>query len=368
MFKNALALLLGLLISLLIFEGFLRIFNPFPFRVKGTRIYLQTNRKILIPNDRFKGEPSTIIHTKNSLGFRGPEKPKDFSQYLSIIAVGGSTTECYYLPDNETWPYQLGEKLNGSLSNVWVNNAGLDGNSTFGHIVLLEDFLIKIKPKIALFLVGINDVARDDMNDFDKERNLSNSNGLKSVLRHSEIVYLAANIARVFHASRSKISHGIIDFAKARYFTVTDSDIKAETERHRLKYIPAYKERLIKIISLCRANNIEPVIISQPSLIGKGFDDITGANLETIEYDKNINGRMQWEILQQYNAAAADVCREKGVFFISLADKMPKSSNYFYDNYHFSGKGAVKVAEIIASELSPYLSDKYKIFLKGGKL
>jgi hypothetical protein len=80
-----------------------------------------------------EGLEARIVHRKNSLGFRGPELPADYAERLSIIAVGGSTTECFYIPDGKTWPDLPADSLGGNFSGLWLDNAGLDGHSTWGH-------------------------------------------------------------------------------------------------------------------------------------------------------------------------------------------------------------------------------------------
>ncbi len=70
------------------------------------------------------------------------------------------------LSDDKTWTARLGKRLEESFRRVWINNAGLDGHSTFGHIVLLEDHLSKLYPKVALFPIGVGDVARAPMEEW----------------------------------------------------------------------------------------------------------------------------------------------------------------------------------------------------------
>ena len=48
--------------------------------------------------------PSRV--TANSLGIRGPELPPREAGYR-LLCLGGSTTECHYLDDEETWPHLL---------------------------------------------------------------------------------------------------------------------------------------------------------------------------------------------------------------------------------------------------------------------
>ena len=84
------------------------------------------------------------MHTKNSLGFRGAPPPRDFPDYLTIITIGGSTTECFYLSDGRTWPDLLGQNLSREFNRVWVNNAGLDGATTYRHLILMEDYVVTL--------------------------------------------------------------------------------------------------------------------------------------------------------------------------------------------------------------------------------
>ena len=87
--------------------------------------------------------------------------------FASGIELDG-TTACVTLTDGRTWPDVLARGLAAdSPRPVWLNNAGIDGHSTFGHQILLETHLKKFRPDFIVFLVGVNDVGREDLNDFD---------------------------------------------------------------------------------------------------------------------------------------------------------------------------------------------------------
>src|ERR1700722_1272842 len=107
------------IIVLLLMELALRIYDPFHFRIKGDKILLPINeRETIINRINPKLDPE-IVNTRNSLGFRGPEAPKDSVpgdrqagvgarvKALTVITIGGSTTECHFLSDSLTWPYLL---------------------------------------------------------------------------------------------------------------------------------------------------------------------------------------------------------------------------------------------------------------------
>ena len=114
--KNLLVLLISLILVLGLCELILRIYNPLGFRIKGDKIILPINKKEIIHHEHGLGKlDKVVIHQRNSLGFRGPEPPADFSRDLTIVTVGGSTTECFDLAEDKTWPHDLGRELAARL-------------------------------------------------------------------------------------------------------------------------------------------------------------------------------------------------------------------------------------------------------------
>lgn len=364
-FKNFLAVLFGLLVSTIILETFLHFYNPFRARVKGNKIILPSNQKFIEKNQQLSPLKidSLIVHTKNSLGFRGEEKPYDLEKYISIIAVGGSTTECLYLSDGKDWPNILGKLLNNSF-NVWINNAGLDGHSTFGHQILIEDYLSKIKPDYIIFLVGVNDVGRDDLNQYDYGNLVYDSENITEWFENnSEIISTYININRILKAQSRGIGHWDMDLKNMGKIEFPDVAKDSIINLH-FPHVEKYKNRVYSLINTCRKSGIEPVFCTQPLVAGIGIDSLTGVDIETIKqpdffsFERSINGKIMWEVMQLYNSALIKVCRENNVLAIDLGNKIPKNSLYFYDNMHFSNQGAVKVAEILYEELLPYFKNR----------
>src|SRR5579871_2002617 len=118
---NLLALGIGLVAALLLLEVLLHFYNPFQARIKGNRIVLLTNKQYHIKNDIIPSLDPVVYQTRNSVGFRGSNPPPDLASKLSIISVGGSTTQCFFLSDGKTWTALLGQRLNNSFHDVWVN-------------------------------------------------------------------------------------------------------------------------------------------------------------------------------------------------------------------------------------------------------
>ena len=347
----------------LLLEIGLRIYNPFHFRLKGDKIVLVANQKQIIRNRINPKLDSTIINTRNSLGFRGPELPPDSSSLLRIITIGGSTTECHFLNDERTWPYLLGKKLSDSLRNCWLNNAGLDGHSTYGHMVLLNGHVKQLRPSVVLFLTGINDVESDNPTFHDK----LNTRGAYSDWRHyifenSEVLNLALNLARGWKAQKfNNTTNHLLVLDSSRRLRLPETVIRTRLERQ-APYLDAYRQRLQQLADTCLAWHILPVFLTQANQFGVGRDPLTGTDLELYPADPAdpaMNGRLIWDMLEEYNDVVRTMCIEKGLPMIDLARDLPKNSLYFYDMSHFTDKGAEKVASIVDSALVPLLEKKF---------
>ena len=345
----------------------LHIYNPFSSRVKGDRIVLPVNMAYRFTNDKIPSLDQSIVHSKNSLGFRGPNAPANFAEHLTIITVGGSTSECCYLSDGKTWPHHLSNRLLQSFDKLWVNNAGLDGHSTFGHTVLMRDYITDLQPKVVVFLVGINDVGRAGPQRRDNRiLKHSDEGGIKGVLKtganYSEIMLVCLNIIRARQAHDRGIDHRNIDLKTRPSLEQTAEQIDDALAAHSPAFLAGYQQRLENLIRIAQVSNIEPVLVTQPSLLGMGIDPKTGINLATLETFEERSGALDWKLLEKYNGITRQVAADGDIPLIDLAKKMPKSSEFFYDFYHFNDAGAEVVAEIIASDLAAVLEDKFPGF------
>ncbi|MFC1646825.1 hypothetical protein ACFL1A_00945, partial [Patescibacteria group bacterium] len=131
-------------------------------------------------------------------------------------------------------------------------------------------------------------------------------------------------------------------------------------------YIQSYTNRLKQLMVLTKESGIDPVLITQPAVYGYAVDDVTGTDLSKIviegangEIGEGLSGKEKWELLELYNNVTRKVARQEGILLIDLAQKMPKSTKYYYDYIHFTNDGAVLVADIIYSDLCPYLEKKH---------
>jgi lysophospholipase L1-like esterase len=359
MIKNLKALLFGLLVALVLCEIVLRIYNPFTNFTKQGKLVLPASQQTVFENKWIKQLDEKIHYSRNVLGFRGPMPTDSISKISSIITIGGSTTECRFLSDSTTWPFLLGEELKDSIPDLWLNNAGIDGHSTFGHLLLMKEYIIKLKPKYIVLLTGVNDVETKKPESFD----LMNENKLqyssvkaffKSLLNKTEIGATAFQLYNIRSAYKKGLIHKEVDFKQLKDTTYTPAYIQETTSKQK-NYLSGYRSRLQEIITLCKANNIKLILLTQPSLYGSYVDSSTGIRMDLKFHESNVgkNNLLQEQVLEEYNNVIRSFSTQATV--IDLAKLMPKNTAYYYDFIHFNKQGAAKVAEIVAPALQQVL-------------
>jgi hypothetical protein len=178
--------------------------------------------------------------------------------------------------------------------------------------------------------------------------------------KNSELANLLGNFVRAKRAKTNHLSDTYIDLNNKKFdtLTVSNESISDKIKQHEREWIPNYKKRLDSIVKVSRENRIDLVLLTQPSLVGKGVDPVTGADLEKHRVYGNVSGLEWWKIMERYNDITRQTARENHIFLIDLAVTMPKSSLYFYDLVHFTNEGAEKVSEIIYDGLSTYLTKR----------
>jgi lysophospholipase L1-like esterase len=350
------ALLAGILAAVALLECGLRILEPFPVRVLGDRIILAANREWRYDGPAGALVDPVVVHRRNNIGFRGEDYlPSQDS--LRLFAVGGSTTACTYLSEGKTWPDRLRQRLQESFPSVWLNNAGLDGHSTFAHQILLRDHLARYQPDVLLLLTGINDMGRRDL--AKPERSEARRRGLGGAFERSEIAGLVTALIRSRSARERRISHNTEGLKKTWLVdweldpTAVSSIVSAADAE-----LDGYRERLYGLVREGQQLGAEVVLLTQPSLYGPGIDDRTQLDLGAIYVD-GVDGETAWDMLERYNDVTRSVAKAAEIPVIDLASTLVKSSRFYYDTIHFTNEGADRVAALVYRELCPFLAVRF---------
>lgn len=333
--------------TVLLLEVALQIHNPITIRLRGDRIMLPVNARYTVTNAPETGLDPVVVQRRNALGFRGPDVPPDFASRLSIVTIGGSTTENMPLADDKTWTAVMGAELARVRPDVWVNNAGLAGHSTIGHLVLLDSYVVPLHPRIVLFLTGFNDIGLAPT-----ASPAPFAGWWNWWARYSEVVNLAWKFDRVRRGRHLRFDGTPYDVRTVPRRETPEEVISTLIGEH-TSFIDGYHTRLAALVARSRRAGIEPILMTQPMLAGEAIDPSTGVNLATItDDDFALSGLAYWRLLERYNDATRLLARQTKTDLIDLAHLLPKDSRLFVDLVHFSNAGAAEVGHIAATRLA----------------
>lgn len=362
--KNGMLVVAAFVFSLVVIEIVLRIYNPFIFTVAGDKVILPENRRYEIV---LKGVPKLeekILHTKNSIGMRGEEPPENFADALTLVTIGGSTTESFYITDGKPWPRRLEARLRAHAPKTWLGNAGYSGHSTYGHIFLMEQFVSMLRPDVAIFLIGINELGLTSQRSFDKSLNRAALNfdnfksGIRSLLLKSEVAVLGLNLYRRFKASRLNFTKTQTDFVTVRRVEPDANKSKRIIAEHLEEYVRAYEARLRTLTKLTVDAGIMPILVTQPLVYGPDKDPTTGLWLGDVASAQH-DGITLWRVLELYNDTTRRIAAEKNILLVDLGHLFPKDSKYYYDHVHFTVLGSDLVAKIIFPAICKAVQEKF---------
>src|SRR5262245_43873284 len=124
------------------------------------RLNLIRNRVLTYDVSGLYDSPAAAItYSRDRYGLRG-DYGGDPAR-IELLTIGGSTTDQRAIGDGATWQDVLSRRAAAAGRPLVVANAGVDGQSTVGH---LKDFdwwfpsIPGLKPTRILFFVGLNDV------------------------------------------------------------------------------------------------------------------------------------------------------------------------------------------------------------------
>jgi lysophospholipase L1-like esterase len=358
MLKNLKFLFLKVVISLFIIELALQFYNPFPSVVRGDKIVLRSNSKSVYKNTLNDKLDEEIIVSTNSLGLRGPELDIHNEKAPRLITVGGSTTHCLYNSDDKTWVYQLYKSLKEKGKDYWVNNAGLSGQSSIGHKILVEDHLAALKPDYTLFFIGLNDVLCDYKGITDAQFNLfdaaSTTGKMKTFLYKSELFGLVTNTLKKRFTREQNFDYNLeYDFAKMQSSSLTQDQRATAYQTFIDKHILEYNNRIESLLATCKVNEVKPILVTHPSPFGNYIDNATQLNMNNVLSNSfpKFDGYVFAKVLSRYNTETIEIAKKHNIQYIDMDSIMVKGSEYYFDELHFSDLGNQVFAKMLAKEL-----------------
>ena len=128
-----------------------RIYDPFCHKIPQPNLV----EKFQITNDT----DEWVIFRLNEYGMRGPSVKDPAGDKLTLVFLGGSTTENYRFNERDTFPFLTGKRLEKSIGQpVRVFNAGMSGATTGHSLSRLQHQVLDLHPDMIVVCHAVNDL------------------------------------------------------------------------------------------------------------------------------------------------------------------------------------------------------------------
>jgi lysophospholipase L1-like esterase len=380
--QRALAVMLSVFLAIGLMEIALRIALP-----ARKKFYVWPPSTVQLTNPDPKHMPGVsgpARFTVNAVGARGRELGPEPEH--RILAVGGSTTECAYLDDGETWTALVAAALPRTADGrpVWIGNIGKSGHTSRDHVVQLKRYAPQI-PKLdtVTVLVGVNDVtstlAQDPwptpapITDAAAERQqfrkafvitpgrIQDAGFDEPAYKHTVLYQMAKRVSARLASRRA--TRGLAQDEFGAVYGTWREHRRGGRIRDRAPDLAGplaeYRRNLETLADLAAARSLRLVLITQPTLWRA---DLSKAELDLLwlggvgDFQQEpghdyYSAAVLAETMARFNDVLLDVCRARNLPCLDLAAKLPKNTTIFYDDCHYTEAGSGVVAEIVAAHL-----------------
>jgi len=364
--KKTLALITGLAILLIVFaaEKILQFYNhrhgvfletePRYIRLKEYRPL----SRIMLPFPRGHLPFTDNVFTKkypidvDRDGFIKPSR-RHAHPDLSVVFLGGSTTECMFVDEENRFPYVVGtilERDTGKKVNAY--NAGMSGINSLHCLDILLNKVIPLKPRVVVFMENINDLST-----LLYEGTYWNQNTTRSPVETLKKTKLLGKLLK-------EICIPNLNYAYKNLLSLLESAHGDEFAPARGKKLQVDKARLSRefamnlqtIVDICQVRKIVPVLMTQANRVTDHPDPVVAAYINRFGQDTGISYRDFKEVYDAFNETIRRIGRQNQVMVIDLAREVPPDKAYLYDMVHFNDAGCRYAARIIAARLKTIIT------------
>ncbi len=314
--------------------------------------YLSMTDNLIGQNYRFRTDSNGFILPHNN--YKSPDH--------KIIFIGGSTTECMYVEENNRFPYLVGQLIE-EKTNKLINsyNSGVSGNNTIHSIDIFLNKIIPLKPDYIVIMHAINDYAalaydhtywpigtpRSEIitiNDYfprrPKETLWWHLKGVIHVLFPS--IYIRLHEIKENILNPSQQAKHWDEWADYRH-KIKDRDFDFMQKE--------FRWALQLFVNASVTHNIIPVLMTQPNRFKDNPDEFILKSLNPL-----LSGGITYETFKKeydtFNEITRDVAKDNEIPLIDLAKLVPQEKTYMYDVVHYNDEGSIFVANIISENLS----------------
>ena len=280
--------------------------------------------------------------------------PRDNPATLRVLAVGGSTTRCGNLRENERYPAQLERLLREALpgSDVEVINAGVDWWTTKHSLLAYVSDTRRWKADVVVIMHALNDACRSFS---PAEFSIGAYN------EHWSHFYGPSINGANPPSFESWVLKRPLDvwFSSLRLRPV---NFPLETFRS----LPRFADHLSTLVRYIQSDGAKVVLVTEPSLY-KEVMSVQEQDVLWIASSLFVTRQSYFKqhyadaaslarAMNAYNAVTEESAREERTALVRAAEAMSRDLAHFVDDVHYTPLGALRLAELVAPAVLRALS------------
>lgn len=312
-----------------------------------------------VPNARFEKWQN------NALGFRGSDiSIQKTPGTKRIICLGASETYgSVFEGSGKDWPSQLNSIL--SNSSFQVVNASVVGMSLNSYASYMKKYVLKISPDIVICFVNpmFSAVIYERKCNTTPKTIKSNGSGNNYPLISKQ--KLIANIrcfTKLKQILKTAIQTSFPQLLKQYQIRDNENQLK-EAESLRLMgrspintvsddSVAAFKTELTNLVVFLKSHGITTMLSTYPMLMSRdNLSKYQEIFLDNRRFSVEFSEIGMIDVVDRYNSAISEVAKEQRVLFVDSNKLVPKTTEYFGDNVHYTERASHIIAEEIATQL-----------------
>lgn len=303
----------------------------------------------------------------NSLGFRGQEIDLEKKEgQMRVLCFGVSETFGFYESKDKEWPSQLGEILSREIPKVEVINASVVGLNLKKKKDYVEKYLLRLKPDIIIIVQSHLIYIKELMRGLERRPSVNHVRGKKVKKPKKEVdekwvgynLNKIRRIGSVLPKLEETMERCLGEWLSTRInLWRLHSRIRKKEKKHLVHKEPTdkvpenaileFEKDLRLFIHYLKENHIVPVLSTYPVLITPSNKDIYKNILlvTRLTFCIELSEEGILDASKKTNEAIRRIAKEENVAFVDNDCLVPKTLEYFGDNFHYTNKGSEFIAK-----------------------
>jgi len=258
-----------------------------------------------------------------------------------VFFVGGSTTECYRMPEDKRFAYLVGEQLWQEGRDTKTVNAGVSGNNSLLSLNIVLNKIAPSKPAAIVLMHAIN-----DLNIYIKHKSywhVTNQYSNITLGNPTNNNWLQRWLPTSFTLSK-QIKNTSDTAAIAMPINPIDDQLKQAL-------LDDFRRNLSLFVFTCKQFNITPILMTQARAFSKSANKKHLNGVARILQEGDDYFDQYTSLFDSLNQVTRMVAKDFDIKLIDLDKELTGDTACFYDAIHYNKHGSERVAEIVSLKL-----------------